>query len=100
MAAFVGLSIIGITIPGSHSLKGKRQVVRSLLDRIRSRFNVSACEADHLDNWRRATLAFACVANDKEFVHKVLMGIAELIEQDGRVVVEDVSIEISPSPQS
>jgi len=94
MAVFVGLGTLEVTIPDSHSLKDKRQVVRSILDRIRSRFNVSACEADHLDDWQRATLAFACVANDKEFVHESLMRIAQCVEEDGRVVVEDVQIEI------
>lgn len=94
MAVFIGLSMIEIAIPDSHSLKDKRQVVRSILDRIRSRFNVSACEADNLNNWQRATLAFACVANDKEFVHERLMRIAELVGEDGRITVEDVHVEI------
>ena len=94
MAVFVGLSTIDLTIPDSHSLKEKRQVVRSILDRVRSRFNVSACEADHLDEWQRATLAFAVVANDKDFVHECLMRIAEIVETDGRVVVENVSVEV------
>ena len=94
MAVFVGLGTLEVTIPDSHSLKDKRQVVRSILDRIRSRFNVLDCEADHLDDWQRATLAFACVANDKEFVHESLMRIAQWVEEDGRVVVEDVQIEI------
>jgi uncharacterized protein YlxP (DUF503 family) len=94
MSVFVGLGTIDLTIPDSHSLKEKRQVVRSILDRIRSRFNVSACEADHLDEWQRATLAFAIVANDKDFVHECLMHIAEIVETDGRVVVENVSVEV------
>lgn len=94
MAVFVGLSTMDLTIPDSHSLKEKRQVVRSILDRVRSRFNVSACEADQLDNWQRATLAFAVVANDREFVHECLMHIVELVEGDGRVIVEDVSVEV------
>ncbi len=91
---FVGLSTIDLVIPDSQSLKDKRQVVRSILDRVRSRFNVSACEADHLDNWQRSTLSFAMVANEKEFVHENLMRIAELIERDGRVIVESVSVEV------
>ncbi len=94
MAVFVGLSTIDLTIPDSHSLKEKRQVVRSILDRIRSRFNVSACEAEHLNNWQKATLAFAVVANDKDFVHECLMHIAEIVETDGRVFVENVSVEV------
>lgn len=94
MAVFVGLSTLDLTIPDSHSLKEKRQVVRSILDRVRSRFNVSACEADHLNNWQKATLAFAIIANDKDFVHECLMHITELVESDGRVIVENVSVEV------
>ncbi len=100
MAVFVGLSTIDIIIPDSHSLKDKRRVVRSLLDRIRSRFNVSACEADNLDNWQRATLAFTCVANEENFVHECLMHIANLVEGDGRVTVEDVCVEFFPAVPS
>ena len=52
--------------PGEHSLKDKRQVVKSLLDVIRKKFNVSAVlTLDHLDSHRRAGLAFVCVSNDK-----------------------------------
>ncbi len=94
MAVFLGVSTIELSIPDSHSLKDKRQIVRSLLDRVRSRFNVSACEADHLDDWQRATLTFAMVANEKDYIHECLMHIAELIERDGRVVVEDISVEL------
>lgn len=94
MTVFVGLSTIDLTIPDSRSLKEKRQVVRSILDRIRSRFNVSACEADRLDSWQRATLAFAVVANEKDFVHECLMKIAELIEMDGRVIINDINVEV------
>ncbi|MCS7192078.1 MAG: DUF503 domain-containing protein [Armatimonadetes bacterium] len=94
MAVFIGLTTIDLTIPDSHSLKEKRQVIKSILDRVRSRFNVSACEADHLDDWQRATLAFAVISNDKKFVHECLMRIAGLVELDGRIVVEDVSVEV------
>lgn len=94
MAVFVGLSTIDLTIPESHSLKEKRQVTRSILDRIRHRFNVSACEVDHLDKWQKTTLAFAVVANDKEFIHECLMRIVEMVESDGRVIVENVSVEV------
>ena len=53
----VGLATIELHIPASHSLKDKRQVLKSLLDTTRQKFNVSAAEVDHLDIWRRATIA-------------------------------------------
>ena len=53
-----------IRIPGSHSLKDRRQVVRSLLAVVRERFHVSAAEVGGQDTWQRATLGFAIVASD------------------------------------
>jgi uncharacterized protein len=53
-----------IRIPGSHSLKDRRQVVRSLLAVVRERFHVSAAEVGGQDTWQRATPGFAIVASD------------------------------------
>jgi hypothetical protein len=57
----------------------------------------SMCQHARLTIWtngKRATLAFAVVANDKDFVHECLMHIAEIVETDGRVIVENVSVEV------
>ncbi|MCS7224291.1 MAG: DUF503 domain-containing protein [Armatimonadetes bacterium] len=94
MAVFVGLCVLDVLIPESRSLKEKRQQVKSLLDRIRDRFPVSACEADHLDDHKRSQIAFASVANGKDAVHRSLMNLVEFVEKDGRFVIENVSVEI------
>ena len=49
----VGLLTLEIYIPDSHSLKDKRQILRSLKDRLRARFNVAVAELDHNDAWQR-----------------------------------------------
>ena len=89
----VGIATIELTIPESNSLKDKRQVLRSMLDGIRQRFNVSAAEVDHLDVWRRATLGFAAVSNEQKFTDQVLSQVARWIESNPRVNVVDIEVE-------
>ena len=55
---------VEIRIPTSQSLKDRRQVVRSLLDGARRRFEVSAAEVGGQDTWQLATLGFAVVSSD------------------------------------
>jgi uncharacterized protein YlxP (DUF503 family) len=55
---------VAIRIPMSHSLKDRRQVVRSILAVARERFHVSAAEVGGQDTWQRAVLGFAVVASD------------------------------------
>lgn len=90
----VGTLELVLTVPGSQSLKDKRHVVRSILDTARNRFNVSAAEIGSLDSHRRAELAFACVSNDKDVVHRLLDKIAGLAESNPLCEVVDSSIEI------
>jgi hypothetical protein len=63
---------VDIRIPDSHSLKDRRQVVRSLLDGARQRFAVSAAEVGGQDTWQRATLGFAVVASEARLVDEVI----------------------------
>lgn len=68
----VGLCTVELFIAESRSLKDKRQVLHSLKDRLRGKFNLSIAEVDAQDLWQRAVLAMACVANEGTHVEKVL----------------------------
>jgi len=68
----VGLCTVELYIPDGHSLKAKRQVVLSLKDRLRDKFNVSIAEVGDQDLWQKAVLGIACVANEGAYVNKVL----------------------------
>jgi uncharacterized protein len=68
----IGVLTLEIHVEWSHSLKDKRQVVKSLKDRLRERFNVSVAEIDHLDSWQSSTLAVATVSRDRVFAEQVL----------------------------
>jgi hypothetical protein len=68
----VGICRVVLSLPGNDSLKGKRSVVRSILERVRTRFHAAAAEVADMDAHRRATLGFAIVSNDARHVQSIL----------------------------
>jgi uncharacterized protein YlxP (DUF503 family) len=63
-----------------HSLKEKRQIVKSLKDRLHQRFNVSAAETDHQDLWQRAELSVCVVSTDRRHAERVLREADRLVD--------------------
>lgn len=90
----VGTAWIELHIPGVNSLKGKRQIIKSIKERVRNRFNVSIAEVGEQDLWQRATLGLACVANDKREANRILSKIIHFIEQNKNISLTDYEIEI------
>ncbi len=84
---------VRLEITDSLTLKDKRQVIRSLLDRLRSKFNVSAAEVGDNDSVRFAELAMAVVANEQPFLDRVMGKIVDLIEREPRVVLLEQELE-------
>ena len=68
----MGLLTLEITLQGARSLKDKRQVVRSLKDRLKARLNVSVAEVGYHDVWQRSAVAVAAVGVDRANVEAVL----------------------------
>ena len=75
----VGVCTIELFIPHARSLKDKRQVLRSLIDRTR-RHNVSVAEVSHQDVWQRAGIAIAAVASAQPPLDAMFQGILGEIE--------------------
>jgi uncharacterized protein len=76
----VAAAKIVLLMPENASLKDKRQVVKSLLARLRQTFQVTAAEVDTQDSWRTATLGLAFVANDARFAEQVIAKALSYIE--------------------
>ena len=76
----VGAAVVELHVHGSHSLKEKRGVVRSVIGRLRNRFNVSAAEIGGQDTWQRAVLGIATTGNDRTYVRGQLRRALEFIE--------------------
>ena len=68
----IGLCTIELFIPDAHSLKAKRQILLSLKERLRSKFNLSVAEVGDQELWQKAMLGLACVANESAHVNRVL----------------------------
>lgn len=90
----VGVCRITLSIPGNDSLKGKRAVVRPLLDRVRARFNVAAAEVDALDSLRTAVLGFAVVSNDGAHANSMIDTVADFVAAQGKAVVVGRNMEL------
>ena len=75
MSTIVGLCTLELQVPASSSLKDKRRVVRSVRDRLRSKFNVSVAEVGELDSWQFATIALVCVSGCMSLMFPTIFGL-------------------------
>lgn len=68
----VGILQVHLHVPDSQSLKDKRRIIRGLLDRVRTRFEVAAAEVEDQDVWQSSVVGFACVSNDARHAATVM----------------------------
>ena len=85
MSMIVGVLRIELFIPESGSLKSKRFAIKSIKDRLKSRFNVS-------DKWQRTSLGIAVVSNESKHIESILGNVMNLVYGDKRVEVIDSTI--------
>jgi len=90
----VGLCTVELFIAESRSLKDKRQVLHSLKDRLRGKFNLSVAEVDAQDLWQRTVLAMACVANEGAHAGMVLEQALNVIKSMPAVEVVRTQLEM------
>jgi uncharacterized protein YlxP (DUF503 family) len=79
-------------IPGVDSIKEKRRIVRSVTDKLRHRFHLSAAEVDLQDSLAFAQIGGALVSNSRTFGESVLQKAFQMIERDLPVRIQDLSI--------
>ena len=90
----IGTLTITLYLHNTESLKDKRQIIKSLIETNRRKFNISIAEVDNLDKWRKATIGIACVANDGKYVNQVLDKVLDSIESDPQLDVGEVELEM------
>ena len=91
---FVGIARFDFLVPGSTSLKDKRQVVRKIIGAVRSKFDVAIAEVDHENLRQRGALGISCVSNSSFHTKKMLHEIERFV--DGRFEIEliDTTVEV------
>jgi len=90
----IGVMTANLHLQGIGSLKQKRSIVKSVIGRLKSRFNVSVSEIDHNDSKQIATLGIAIAGNDKSFIESQLEAVARFMRNDGRFYLGPVEREI------
>lgn len=90
----VGVSQIAFSLPGNDSLKGKRSVVRRIVDRTRAKFNAAVAEVDALDVHRRAVIGVSVVSNDARHANSMIDRITSFMAGLTEAVVVERTLEI------
>ena len=90
----VGAAIIELRIQGSQSLKQKRGVVRSVIQRVRNRFELAVSEVGGQDTWQRAVVGIAAVGSDATQIRGLLEKVVTFVEQLHLAELLDSDIEI------
>ncbi len=77
----VGICCLDLRISENNSLKGKRRILKRIIDRVKHKFNVSIAEVGNHDLWQSSKIGFCMVGNDKRFINSALDKIIYFIEE-------------------
>ena len=91
---FVGVLQVDVEIPEAQSLKDKRRVVKSVLDRMRRQFEVAAAEVSDQDVWNRAGLGIAVVSNARRHAESRLQKVLNALEDESDAIVVGSRLEV------
>jgi uncharacterized protein YlxP (DUF503 family) len=84
----VGLLTLELHISDAQSLKDKRQILRSLKDRLRGQFNVAVAELEHHETWQRSVVGIVTLSNEERHVEESLQKVlAEADRMLGPVLI-------------
>jgi uncharacterized protein YlxP (DUF503 family) len=90
----VAVARITLIIPENNSLKGKRKVVRSLIEKVRHRFDAAIAEVDSHDLWQRAELGLALVGNEEKMLHTRVQQVLHFMENLHLAEIIDSHLEL------
>ena len=90
----IGCCTLRFTAEWVHSLKEKRMVVKSLIEKTKHKFNVSVAEIDCQDIHHTVVIGVACVSNDAVFAERMINNVIDYMEYNTDAVLDDADIEI------
>lgn len=89
----VGVLTAHLSMQGIASLKGKRSIVKSVIGRLKSRFNISIAEVDRQDSKTSAVIGISIVSNDTQFIEQQFDAIINFMRNDGRFYLGQIERE-------
>ncbi|HLV08582.1 MAG TPA: DUF503 domain-containing protein [Halanaerobiales bacterium] len=93
MVMIIGLLKLELYFPMAFSLKDKRSIIKSIMEKGRQRFNISISEIDNNELWKNATLGVVTVSNNKGYAEKLLTGTLNFIENYNGLEIIDSKFE-------
>ncbi|WP_019131852.1 DUF503 domain-containing protein [Peptoniphilus obesi] len=90
----IGRCLIRLRLFSPNSLKEKRRILKSLIERLKSRYNISIAEVGENDSWQIAEIGIAVVANKAVFADEVINKIVHFIDNFDSVEIIDIDIEM------
>jgi len=85
---------LDLVLRDNHSLKEKRRVVKSIIGRVKSKFNVSIAEVGNQDLWQSAQIGFCIAGNEKRFINSSLDKVIYFIEESNSAEIKHAEMEI------
>ena len=90
----VACARVTLLLPENNSLKGKRKVVKSLVEKVRHRFDAAAAEVEDHDLWQKAQIGLALVGNDPQVLSSRLSQIMKFMESLHLAEIIDSHVEL------
>lgn len=90
----IGSCLICLTAEWCSSLKEKRMVVKSIVEKARHKFNISIAEVDRQDVHKSIVIGFVCVTNEVRHADEIIENVLNYIERNTDAVIDDVEREI------
>ena len=95
----IGVSRITFRLAANDNLKGKRKIARSIISRLREKFNISVAEIGDNDQWKTLTLGLTCVSNDHRHANSMISNAVHFVEEiSGGLELLDYELEILDGP--
>jgi hypothetical protein len=89
----VGAILLELRLEGCRSLKDKRRIIRSLMDKARGQFQVAIAEVDDQELWQNATIGVSCVSNNQTQIESVLQHFLHSVDENPLVEVVGAATE-------
>ena len=89
----IGVCKIKLYLPECQSLKDKRRIIKSIIARLKNKFNIAIAEIEALDIHQTAIIGLVSVSNEVKFVNQILSQCVKFIEEDSSVILTDYETE-------
>lgn len=90
----IGICICEIFIFNANSLKSKRSVVKSIIEKSKNRFNISIAEVGENDKWQKSIIAFSTISNDQKIVEGTIDKVINFFDSYSEIEIIDIKREI------